>query len=364
MNSAPPVFTTVVVVFVLAIICGRWWLVNETFTDRLINRALSWDIVAVFGYWLLAVLGYPDLGQRVFMAIGFLALSNTFGFIVLLDGARLETTWRRQRGYDAVAISVGLVVLVVAVGGEMDLFPPAAQGVYWDGSLWMAIDLAIAAIAVVLGRACIRELRVAASTTREKLTYWPLLAVGCYAGSASVYRTLHTLSGASPQDMGTAWVVGSFAALAMVAVLISMPLADALLARAGLDQAGRCCRRLHPLWRDLTTAVPEVVLPLDQTEQPGSSARLYRMTVEIRDALLHLKQFAPDPAVAEFADLGAYARDIAAAARLKLHGNPPAPQPRFVQFPVGDRSTELRTLLALSREWTTARTALAGGAAS
>ncbi|KAA8886631.1 hypothetical protein F3087_22930 [Nocardia colli] len=351
MNSAPPVFTTVVIAFVLAIVCGRWWLVNESLTDRLINRALTWDIGAVAGYGVVAGIGFPDVGQRVFMAIGFLTLSNTCGFIALLGGADQRTTWQRQRAYDSVAASAGLLVLLCAVAGEIGLFPASMRVVDWDGLLWVAADIFLIAIAVTLGRACVRELRAAAATAGETLTYWALFAVACYTVCASTYRTLHTLSGASPQDLGTAWAVGSFVMLAILATLISMPLVSALLVRAGLDRESRWCRRLRPLWHDLTAAVPEVVLPFDHEDRPGSSARLYRMTVEIRDALLHLKQYVPDPSATETTDLRTYVRDIAEAARLKQHGRPPAYPGRAVQFPAGDRTTELSSLLALSREW-------------
>lgn len=353
MNSAPPVFTTIVIVFVLAIVCGRWWLVNETFTDRLINRALTWDIGAVTGYGVVAVIGYPDVGQRVFMAIGFLTLSNSCGFIALLSGADQRTTWQRQRAYDSVAASAGLLVLLCAVAGEAGLFPPALRAVDWDGLLWAAADVFLIAIAVSLARACVRELRAAVATTGETLTYWALLAVACYTMCASTYRTLHTF--ASPQDLGTAWAVGSFVTLAILAALISMPLVSALLVRAGLDRESRWCRRLRPLWHDLTAAVPEVVLPPDREDRRGSSARLYRMTVEIRDALLHLKQYVPDPSGAETTDLRAYARNIAEAARLKRQGTPPTCPGRVVRFPAGDRTSELSNLLALSRAWTADR---------
>ncbi|QIS01665.1 hypothetical protein F5X71_04505 [Nocardia brasiliensis] len=359
MNSAPPVFTTIVVALVLVVVCGRWWLVNETLTDRLINRALSWDIGAVFGYLFVAGAGYPDLGQRVFVAVGLLALSNSFGFVMSLGAPDLRQSWRRQRRYDTVALSVGLVVLVCAVGNELALFRGVLPAVDWDGLLWVGTDAWLIVIAVLLGRACLRELRVVGMTAREKSTYCALLAVAACSACGSVVRTLTTLSGASPQHMGAGWAVVSFTALAILALLISMPLIDALLVRAGLDRAGRCCRQLRPLWHDLTTAVPEVVLPLAPAEQRGSSARLYRMTVEIRDALLHLKQFVPDPGGGEVTDLGTYARGIAEAARLKLHGVPPSYPRQAVRLPAGDRTTELGNLLALAREWAAARTAFA-----
>ncbi|WP_280469905.1 MAB_1171c family putative transporter [Nocardia brasiliensis] len=361
MNSAPPVFTTIIVVLVLGVICGRWFLVNETLTDRLINRALTWDVSAVSAYAFVAGIGYPDLAQRVFLAVGFLALSNAFGFVVTLGGRDLRKGWRRQRRYDTIATLAGFVVACCAAVNEMAWFPAVLPAVDWDGVLWMAVDACLVVIAGLLGRACIRDLRIPGATTREKSTYCALLAVALYTAIASVYRSLCTLSGVSPQHMSAGWAVGSFTVLAILAMLISIPLVDAVLIHAGLDRAGRCCRQLRPMWHDLTTAVPEVVLPLAHTEHPGSNARLYRMTVEIRDALLHLKQFVPDPETGETPDLGTYARGIAEATRQKLHGMPPSYPRHAVRFPAGDRTTELRNLLALSREWASARVVLAGG---
>ncbi|MBF6125131.1 MAB_1171c family putative transporter [Nocardia brasiliensis] len=349
MDSAPPLFTALVVALVAAIVGGRWVLVNDTIPDRLINRALTWNIGAVVGYALFASAGVGHFALRVFMSVGFLALSHTLGFVILLNGAELAATWRRQRRYNAVAVSAGLLGMFGAAAEHAELL--SAPTLDWDALLWFGVDVCLIAIAILLGRACLRELRATAATPREKLTYWALLVVACYTTAASTYRTLHTLSGASPEQMGTAWAVASFVTLTIVALLISIPLVNAVLMRAGLDREGRHCRRLRPLWHDLTTAVPEVVLPLHDGNRAGSSARLYRMTVEIRDALLHLKQFVPDPAVTETGDLGVYARGIAEATHLKLRGTPPSSPRPTVQLPADDQASELRNLLALSREW-------------
>ncbi|WP_308427818.1 DUF6545 domain-containing protein [Nocardia pneumoniae] len=65
-----------------------------------------------------------------------------------------------------------------------------------------------------------------------------------------------------------------------------MPLGAWLIETAGLDRNARACRRLRPLWRDLTAAVPEILLlPDTDTLQPTVPAtRLRRIAIEIRDA--------------------------------------------------------------------------------
>ncbi|WP_433601897.1 DUF6545 domain-containing protein [Nocardia sp. CA-135953] len=59
---------------------------------------------------------------------------------------------------------------------------------------------------------------------------------------------------------------------------------------AGWDRDARIYRR--PLWHD-RTAVPEIVLPADARHGADSITRLFRMTVEIRDALPHLGSCLP-----------------------------------------------------------------------
>jgi hypothetical protein len=114
-----------------------------------------------------------------------------------------------------------------------------------------------------------------------------------------------------------------------------------------------------PLWRESTTAVPEVVLLGDPSAPREPASQLYRMTVEIRDALLHLKPYAPGAqefgAPSSSADeVRAYALRVAWAVRAKRHGNAPAPATSArgdAQAARRDRAAELRFLIRLAREW-------------
>ncbi|PXX66644.1 hypothetical protein DFR70_103393 [Nocardia tenerifensis] len=164
MNSAPPLLTGLVVLFASLVVGGRWLLVNETSTDHLINRALSWDIGSVIGYAAAASLGHPDLGQRVFLAIGALSLSNSFGFAALLGGADPRSVRGRQRRYDAFAASFGGAVLICAAAEEIGL--PLHRFVDWERMAWVVVYVFLAWTGLLLVRACVRELRWAATTMR------------------------------------------------------------------------------------------------------------------------------------------------------------------------------------------------------
>ncbi|MFI6997653.1 MAB_1171c family putative transporter [Nocardia sp. NPDC050175] len=353
MQSAPPLLAGIVVLLTCLVLGGRWLLVNETTIDHLVNRSLSWNTGSVLGYACAAGLGYPDFGQRLFLAIGVISLSNFFGFVALLDGADPRTSRSRQRRFDTFAGSFGLFVLICAAAEETGLY--LHRFVDWERGAWVSVYVFCLWGSVLLVRACVRELRAAAPTRREKLTYSALLVFGVYCADSAFYGVLKQIAGESPGRPGLFAAAASFACMALLSALVAIPLINAVVVWAELDQAGRQCRRLHPLWRDLTDVVPEVVLHPEASAHRDSAARRYRMTVEIGDALLHLRQFAPDTDSPGAETISAHARRITEAAELKRRGIP-APHRNdksrsVIHPPAEDRAAELDNLLALSREW-------------
>ncbi|MFI6046274.1 MAB_1171c family putative transporter [Nocardia sp. NPDC051321] len=350
MTAIPFWLVLSVAVLTAAIVVGRWFLVNDSVTDSLINRALSWYFGATALYGSAAALGMDDLAQRVFLGCGLLIYANLYGFARAVGGGTTHVS-RRQHRYDAIAAVAAIVVLTG---------PPE-----WLGVVWITSTVAPMVSGTLIARACVRELRTAGLTGAERLAYLGLLAVSLYWSLSSVVMIVRVENGTAPQNPGLAWIAIAFASFVILAALIAVPLIIAVLARTGWDQNGRACRRLRPLWQDLTAMVPEVVLGQDQSAGPGSAARLYRMTVEIRDALLHLRQYAPDLVteheVRTRADVSDYALLIAHAARTKAAGGPLTvvdDQPRSVVLPPAHgHDTELWSLLALARAWPTARAA-------
>lgn len=98
-------------------------------------------------------------------------------------------------------------------------------------------------------------------------------------------------------------------------------------------------------------------LPLCHYGRTDPAIRLHRMTVEIRDSLLHLKRYSdsPDDLAATGGDPHSYARRVAAAIATKAAGHPP----RASRFPprhrirpgTRDLTAELHQLLALAEAW-------------
>ncbi|MGW4770210.1 DUF6545 domain-containing protein [Nocardia sp. NPDC004278] len=358
MNSVPPVVGVSTFVFVAVITAARWFLLDEATMDRLVNRALGWNLVGLLMAGPAFALDHDDLGHRLFLSAGLIAVAYLYGLARLLDGAPAAAAVRRQRRYNAVGASVSGLVLVGAVTEGLGL--PVVGGLRWDAVIWAGSYLPILAASVLIARACIRELRLPGATVAERLAYSALLTTACCWIVSSCVALVRAAIGVSPEQPGTAFAVLAFVNFAVIAVLISFPVVDAVLVRAQLDRAGRACRVLRPLWRDLTAAVPEVVLRDGPVRDGESLSRLYRMTVEIWDAMLHLKQYRAD---APFdGDVGGRALAIAYAAQAKTRGVAPEPVRHAADaVPVGtrDRSDELRYLLELAAQWPKAR-ALAG----
>lgn len=346
MNAVPPWIMTTVVLSVGLVALGRWFFVNDTTIDHRINHALTWDLGALALYGLARSFGLDSLAWHLFACGSQMALANVYGLARLLDGADWQAAGQRQRRYNLAAVAVAAVYSLPSVPGI-----PIDPAVDWSGMAWSASSVGCTLCGVLLARTAVRDLRTADAPRREQLAYLALCVVGVYVIVACAVTAVRTAFGTRPGDPGAAWAAGAFLVLVFLAALAGVPLLKIFLARTELDRAGRHCRRLRRLHRDLTAVVPEVVLVQAGSARPESVSRLYRMTVEIRDALLHLKHYTT--AVDE-ADTRSYARQIGLAARAKALGVRPiaqAGQSGTTAFAGADRSAELRSMLDLAREW-------------
>ncbi|MFE9582078.1 MAB_1171c family putative transporter [Nocardia sp. NPDC006044] len=357
MNSVPVWLVLSIGVFAAIVTVGRWFFANSTSMDRLINRLFSWELAGFLLHGVVTNAGAPDLAQRVFMSCGLMAGAQAYGFARLLfDGAARYEARRGQRVYDAIAaVAAGSVLLAEPL---LDHLLPFS----WSTAVWTVSQVYGGIAGLLILRVCVRELRKGDLVIREMFLYSALLLLAGYWTVGSLIGSVRTVSGAPPSEPGAAWVVVILVNFFLLTLLISVRLVDVLLARTGWDRAGRHCRRLGPMWRELTTAVPEVVLPPDDSADQDSAHRRYRMTVEIWDALLQLRPYVPD--LAEDAairplfedDRKGYALLMAGAARAKACGavasakRPIDPAPRLP-----DRSSELGMLLGLARDWPSAR---------
>lgn len=357
MTTPAPIWVVVTAIVVLcAVTLARWILVDATPTARLVNRAILWvSAGAVTQYSVLAT-GHEELAVQFFLLCSVLAAANLYGLAKLFVGADPAGARDRQRRYDIIAVLAGTATVLVGT-------PEDVGGVdfWWRAVLsWAVFNVPLLVAGVHIARACLRDIRVEASLLKQ-VPYLGLLALasGWFVGAG--LTVVQAFDGKPPGAISLKWSWVSCLFCLLVALVTAVPLAQVVLARIGWDQTGRNLRRLEPLWRDLTTAVPEVVLPAGVGLGRDPESRLYRMTVEIRDALLHLRPHLSVDDVPE-SSVESYAAQIARAARAREQGIAPlgASTSHFQQISARDMTSELGYLLDLAQHWPRARDVVNG----
>ncbi|MFI6168053.1 MAB_1171c family putative transporter [Nocardia sp. NPDC051052] len=356
-----------VVGYVVVIGVGRLLLTRDTIIDQLVNRALLWFLIGLMLYRCTPTPSVSSVTNQLALGCVVVLSMHLYGLARLGEaGADPEMTWRRQRVYCAVAV---LSTVVTMLAG-----PFAGQGgrlvehnLNWGGLVfWTANSAPLMAMTLVFSRLCMRELRMENPRPLVRALYVLMLL-----DFVPIYLDVVLCAG----EMNLGWQLRyphivreevAFVIIGGVATtLVAGPMVGHLMELAGLDRDGRICHRLRPLWRDVTGAVPEIVMypAAGGLSRRDTTARLLRMTVEIRDALLHLGPYlaamppGAGPSVAHQdgseVRLRDYACRLAEAARARRTGAVPpgsvvVPQP----IPAAqDFDTELRQLLDLARVW-------------
>lgn len=352
-SSVPGLFAWPVIACATTVLAARLVVTRDTVAHRRANGALLWWVIGLLFYRCTPVLDLANpmnqlaLGSTVMVAMYLFGLGRVWDFTG--DPSVLRS---RQRRYCGVAV---LATIVIVLAG-----PAAARAgrltehhLNWAGiAVWAAFALPQLATVWALSRVSIRELRGRVGL-RARAVCW-LIVLACQAFYVDLALSAGPFFGLFdvPPYIVRAEII--FTSVAFVTTMLQViPLGGRFMARTGLDRDGRICRRLYPLWRDVTAAVPEVVLSPNTalSTRHDSTARLLRMVVEIRDALLHLGPYLPPSDTPN--DLRGYAHRIAAAIHARSHRLPPAEDGATAQSPGGakDFDTELRYLLDLARVW-------------
>ncbi|MEV6432849.1 MAB_1171c family putative transporter [Nocardia sp. NPDC051463] len=376
-SPIPGLITLPVLAGMTLVLAGRWWLLRDSIVDRLINRGLVAALLENLlreGWfeqslaWLLPGddSDVVNIARQLSLGATLLTMSNIYGLAKLWAGADPAHTWRRQWRYYLVTITATAVILIAGTPARhADLLIDQALG--WPAVVvCIAFSVPLGATALLLGRVSVREMRAAGATTwQERALYTAVLGTIAGLGIVAVGYPLGTIislmTGRPSFDPEMHWEAWSAFLLSAVGApaTITVPLISTLLTHIGWDRTGRYCRRLRPMWADLTAAVPEIVLEMrrDQNGRTDPAIRLHRMTVEIRDSLLHLKRYSdsPDDLTAAGGDPHLHGRRIAEAIATKAAGHPPSASrftPRHQVRPgARDLTAELRQLLALAKAW-------------
>ncbi|MEU7138187.1 MAB_1171c family putative transporter [Nocardia sp. NPDC046473] len=353
-----------VIGYVVIVGVGRVLLTRDTVIDQLVNRAVLWFLIGLVLYRCTPTASVSSVLNQLALGCVVMLCMHLYGLARLGEsGADPEVTWRRQRVYCGVAVLSTMVTMLAGpFAGRAGRL--VEHNLNWGGLVfWTANSAPLIATMLVFTRLCIRELRVENPRPLAKALY--LLMILDFV---PIYVDAVLCAG----EVNFGWqlryphivrVEIAFTIIGTVATtLVAGPMVGHLLAQFGWDGDGRICRRLQPLWRDVTAAVPEIVLapPPGRLNRRDSTARLLRVTVEIRDALLHLGPYLPtNTAHSDGAGCGieVYAGGLASAIHARKAGLPPTDsEPRPQTFlNAQDFDTELRQLLALARVWPAAR---------
>ncbi|MFI7004796.1 MAB_1171c family putative transporter [Nocardia sp. NPDC050175] len=360
MNSPVPALLAVpVIVFAVAVALGRFALLSSTAIDRLLNRTLAWTALSL----VLLERGFaPRFGSllhQLSMGATMLAIASLYGAAMRWAGADPRLATRRQHYFDLAAAGSVLLILIIGTpyrrAGTL-----LGQDSSWQEFVVSAVMwIPLIAVGTLVWRVGLRELRGGDVTRYERIVFSALLATPFIAGAgllSSIAR--HTGHWQADDPHLTRWAAPNFGTVFVLAAMLAVPLAELLSARTGWDRTGRHCRRLRPLWRDLTAAVPEIVLPATGSVPPD--ARLFRMTVEIRDALMQLQRYLPVDHATEVGPPSSarYARQLRQAIAAKRNGGAPSTAPHVAgRFgaPSSDIDSDIRRLLDLARAWNNAK---------
>ncbi|WP_442941245.1 MAB_1171c family putative transporter [Nocardia sp. NBC_00403] len=369
-SPIPEVVAWAVIGYVTVLLSGRFWLVGGAVVDRLVNHMGLWSIATLLIYRCASTPTIDDPANQ--LALGCILMTTTYLYSIgrLAGGdSEPDTVWRHQRNVALLASAATASIVLAAAsarcsGRSVDL------RLVGDGlGIGCAFAVPLTYNTFVFTRSCLGALRAVDTPRAARIVCIGLI------GSNAVLWGVQALS---LSELATGWPDGPQLSLVQAAftlwvaidsTLLAIPLVAELVLRAGMDRATRTCRRLLPLWRDLTAAVPEIVMPVDARHGSGPATRLLRMTVEIRDAMLHLGAYLPaetdetqrNTVREPESDRGItdYAHRLIRAAQARKAGLPPAgtgapPLPVVAH----DFDAELAYLIDLARIWPQAKAAV------
>ena len=342
MTGVPVLPVLVITGYAIVVTILRWFFVRDSAVDRLINRALGLAGVGMLIGLATTSSAVPVVVGHVSAITGFFTTSAIYGVARMLDGGSGPDAHRRQRRYDLVALGGAVSAVLVNMAVVVHLIPVEISS-RWHSICSAGSGLPLAVSGFLLMRASLREFRSADTPMGERVAYGALIGVGVFWACYAAILLVRYRWGVPPDDPGKVWALAGFTSLAVITTLLAIPLARIAAVRFGWDRDSRDCRRLRPLWAALTDAVPHVALTPDDTPREPAERR-YRMAIEIRDALLHLRRQADGD---QDDDIGRRALEMLRGAELGLPARSSA----------DSHDVELRHLLALADRWPEAESA-------
>ncbi|WP_405183716.1 DUF6545 domain-containing protein [Nocardia sp. NBC_01377] len=283
-------------IFVAVVAVARLTLVHSSTGERHINKLVALATAT-------ALLREPAIAARVAPVVPggaptlytvwhalFVLMSALFVGLFLLWDRGLAQYRKPQRRVVLLACAIGVALFVVAEPARRaGMSIPEAGG--WRYAVYCSLTAALLVGFCVCNSRPVLMLRT--QTQKERLVVLFLYVAACGTTLVSALMACGAMmraAGMSNLFTDFAHLNGSCELLLPLLFLGHATLVPSVLRSAAklarLDPDSRALRRLYPVWRDLTAAVPGVVLELNRIDRRGATTaeHLHRHRVEIMDA--------------------------------------------------------------------------------
>ncbi|GAA4404303.1 MAB_1171c family putative transporter [Tsukamurella soli] len=252
----------------------------------------------------ITVVGFSRVAGYALIVLGVAAMAVTFFY------GPTESSRQRRAGFEAIPLVVAVVGLSLAMTVTPRALRTAALNALTVREVGLAVFFVVAGGYLVFGLAdCVFSVTQLMPFSRGYLTRsLRLIAAGMAGVSVGsllqvVFIVVNLLHVASlPPVLTVSRIVMIVGVLLFIAGICYPGVRGLVVSARYRNLHRRNYRRLGPLWRELTGALPGIVLPVDRRGWRTDVHLVYqRRVVEIRDVLVQLSPMLPD----DFGSLGA-----------------------------------------------------------
>ncbi|NIL77356.1 MAB_1171c family putative transporter [Rhodococcus sp. B10] len=302
-SSVPEIYSYPIIALAVAAICGRMIVLDRTRSSIRVTAAVSaLTVSALMREESIQHLIADTTGNWLDIQL-VRQLSTAFLMLTMVPLVVMGARWvfgQRSEGwagyiYGAAGLSAALLIAVGTPARESGNYIDITAG--WETIAYFAIfSVWTATMATLYLFVSAREL-ARGLLPRRFISMFIALGLLSLWGVEETFSILFSavLAGTGHPNAFVHWRVEAnefnmiFILLAG-ATYAAVPVIYRLAENLGVDHWSRAARTLEPMWRDMTSACPEVLLA-NQPSDPTSRQRLHRMCIEIRDSLSVLARF-------------------------------------------------------------------------
>lgn len=308
-STVPAEFAWPLLLFMAAVLQLRYMFFNNSQWEKYLNHTLTYMLAAnllrehAVQLWLQdSGIAPVTVSQQISLALMIFCAAEFMGFITLYTGISSAQARKRQRYHRAAALVATFGFFIAATPARDASQTLEDHGGWWSVAAWSIYVAILVVLAVQLMWMCVKEIRQPRARRHEKMLAISGIAIGVSIGitslEAPVLAAVEEIGWMYSRDYRS-MLHGFIFFLESVGanVLAFLPFLVVAAGRIGLDATSRHWRRLQPLREDMIAAVPGVAFDLSTTNtaRRKTAMDLHQTTVQIRDAILQLRNYFPDP---------------------------------------------------------------------